>query len=61
MQARDVPPAARVFAIGCWDAGLAAASALLDDASCKDLLRLSAELADEPWLRGLRPSTSPTR
>jgi len=61
MQARDVPPAARMFAIGCWDAGLAAASALLDDASCKDLLRLSAELADEPWLRGLRPSTSPTR
>jgi hypothetical protein len=61
MQARDVPPSARAFAIGCWDAGLAAAGALLDDARRKELLHLSAELADEPWLRGLRPSTTVAR
>jgi hypothetical protein len=61
MQARGEPPSARAFAIGCWDAGLAAAGALLDDAGRMELLRLAAELANEPWLRGLQLSTSTTR
>ncbi|HEU4418185.1 MAG TPA: hypothetical protein VFT55_04560, partial [Planctomycetota bacterium] len=61
MQARGEPPSAREFAVGCWDAGLAAAGELLDGAARTELQRLSAELANEPWLRGLHPSTGTTR
>ena len=61
MQAREATPSARAFAIGCWDAWLAAAGALIGDADRAELLRLSAELAGEPWLGGLQPSKGTTR
>ncbi|HEX6813708.1 MAG TPA: hypothetical protein VF384_18960 [Planctomycetota bacterium] len=55
LQTADSPTSARAFAIGCWDAGLDAAISVLDDASRSELLRMAAELANEPWLDGLQP------